>query len=893
MPPRWALFIVHHTQQVSGSDSCVTLSPTCKLSLKCFLLLSTSPLLSFRVIYKRARHKQEIRDAGGARAELQAAGTGGPGWSASNLERARGYIKLGFETQNYDRKEFLNSPEHMPALQKESLALGKRSASGFPAKIRTVYNVTIYVHKELPCRGLDLAQSAVRSYPKPVILITPSKVEDAAPVPYPPTAITARIERDGSSDAPTRYQDPATSPTLSAQAAHQCHHVETVRKCSCANKLSLDGTGKRKIVRRPHLSMDQCLRAWRSDPCTVASASQWVSSKAAHACELNIPFNKTRSLAVIDSNIKALQWYSLENWFLHSPNPLIPQDVDIASLLQAVQQKTAASGYKTDWDFNLAVTDAWNREADGHTLFAAACTEAFSYNLPFSIATLASTPTSPVTYPTFLVNYDFPNQVRPGLEAYFESLNVHIRPYDGAPILAIDGVDASRYLVALATESSIYKGLVATYETVNPRYMRLMSRYSADTVSGGYTQEVGSFSQRTFYPCTDALTVLLETSEGPKTLNVPWAATFVGSGNATASFIAETCSVPAANSVESKRSVEAGADILLQKGVVRPGSLGSIRTSPSWARLTAQTNYVQSNLTSFGHITTLDIYQLAAHPHLKAAGVKHVLIDTSGNRGGIIRAGAVAMWSLFPQDLYPGLPAVFRDGELIRQQSVAAAAGAGGECFYGFYRDVRLSAISLIFSRFPFRTGTAQLNYTTLTSNTQFMDPPVPQIINGIADAFSHPFFDNSGTAADTTNFTAPPFSDLDLVIVANSVCASTCSIFSSYLYEKHGVRSAVFGGTPAATASDSQFDGGVKGSEVTFFESVLLELRLTGLADAPSAPRAFPINTELSMNFRNANQDEILDYVWEEGTRKYQFTLGAKDDTCGFCICQTHVVHM
>ncbi|KAJ6568502.1 hypothetical protein B0H19DRAFT_685388 [Mycena capillaripes] len=186
----------------------------------------------------------------------------------------------------------------------------------------------------------------------------------------------------------------------------------------------------------------------KSDSCTGASASRWVSSKAAHACELNIPFNKTGSLAVIDSNIKALQWYSLDNWFLNSPNPLIPHDVDVASLLRAVQQKTAASGYKTDWDSNLAVTDAWNREADGHTLFSATCTEAFSYNLPFSIATLASTPTSPVAYPTFLVKYDFPNQDRPGLEAYFESLNVHIRPYDGAHILAIDGVDASRYLVA-------------------------------------------------------------------------------------------------------------------------------------------------------------------------------------------------------------------------------------------------------------------------------------------------------------------------------------------------------------------------------------------------------------------------------------------------------------
>jgi hypothetical protein len=65
------------------------------------------------------------------------------------------------------------------------------------------------------------------------------------------------------------------------------------------------------------------------------------------------------------------------------------------------------------------------------------------------------------------------------LEAYFESLGVKVRPYDGSRIIAINGVDAAEYLVDLATESSIYDGLVGAYETVNPRYMRLMSRYSA------------------------------------------------------------------------------------------------------------------------------------------------------------------------------------------------------------------------------------------------------------------------------------------------------------------------------------------------------------------------------------------------------------------------------
>ncbi|KAJ7685933.1 hypothetical protein B0H17DRAFT_1204617 [Mycena rosella] len=632
----------------------------------------------------------------------------------------------------------------------------------------------------------------------------------------------------------------------------------------------------------------------KSDPCTVATASTWVSSKIAHACELNVPYNKTRSLAVVDSNIKALPWYSLETWFLHSPNPLIPHSVNIGALLKAVQAKASKSEYKTDWDFNIAVTNAWNQEADGHSLFAAACTEAFSFNLPFAIATLASTPISATAYPTFLVNYDFPNQGRTGLEAYFESVGVKVRPYDGSRIVAINGVDASKFLVGLATESSIYDGLVGAYETVNPRYMRLMSRYSADTASGAFTQEVGRFGQRAFYPGADEVKVTLQTAKGLKTLTVPWAATFVASGNTTASFIAETCLLPA--SVQSKREVERRADeisarITRKKGVVRPDNQGPIRAAGSEAKLASGGNYVQPNLTSFGHTTTLDVYQLAAHPevgvvyfeqfepsdgtgfteyingisatlytgltNLKAAGVKHVLIDNSGNRGGYIFAGAVAMWSLFPTDLYPGFPAVFRDTELTRQEAAIAAAAQDGnsEYFYGAYRD---------------------LEYNFLVNSSQFMDPPVPKTVNGVHDAYSQPFFDDFGVASDVTNFTAPPLAGLDYVIVANSICASTCSVFSSFLFQKHGVRSAVFGGTPGATTS--QFDGGVKGSEVTDFGSVVGELQNAGLQDAPGAPQPFPISASLSMNFRNAipyvdQEDGILEYVWEQGTKKYQFT--------------------
>lgn len=187
--------------------------------------------------------------------------------------------------------------------------------------------------------------------------------------------------------------------------------------------------------------------------------------------------------------------------------------------------------------------------------------------------------------------------------------------------------------------------------------------------------------------------------------------------------------------------------------------------------------------------------------------------------------------------------------------AAAASKNKKSEFFYGGYRD---------------------LEYNLLTSNAQFMDPPVPQTVNGVPDAYSKQFFDDFGPgSANVTYFTAPPFAGSDIVMVANSICGSTCSIFSSYLYQKHGVRSAVFGGRSGATGG--QFDGGVKGSEVTSYAEMLYELRINNLSSDAAAPQPLPVRASLTMNFRNAipyvdQQDGILEYVYEPATKKVSF---------------------
>ncbi|KAF8129688.1 hypothetical protein K438DRAFT_1788957 [Mycena galopus ATCC 62051] len=436
--------------------------------------------------------------------------------------------------------------------------------------------------------------------------------------------------------------------------------------------------------------------------------------------------------------------------------------------------------------------------------------------------TLADTPFDETAFLTFLVNYDFPIKVAQ------------------APTWST--LPQNR---GSSTDSS----------TVNPQYMRLMARYSADTVAGLYTLEVGRFGQRAFYPGANSVTLTLQTPHGRvQTEIIPWAATFVESGNTTASFISETC-LAGVDSVARKRAIDASLLNQRRKSVVSPEAQGPIRqaASANGGRVPRANNVVQPNLTSFGHFATLEIYQLAEHPKvgviyfeqfepsdgtdannyfdgisdtlfsgfnaLKAAGVEKIIVDNSGNRGGYIFAGAIAMG---------------HSGRR-RESDVAAASGLGESEYSYFYRDLSMRP-----------------NYVLFQNNSQFMNPTVPEGVNGVWDAYSKKIFDDFGdSSAAVMNFTTPPFADEDYVFVTNSICASTCSIFSSYLFQKHGVRSAVFGGTPSSTIS--QFDGGVKGSEVADFDEVIFELQLAGLDSDPAAPQPFPVAASFTMNFRNA----------------------------------------
>lgn len=288
---------------------------------------------------------------------------------------------------------------------------------------------------------------------------------------------------------------------------------------------------------------------------------------------------------------------------MNSPNGKIPHSINIRQLLTNVQAKVGGSGYSTDWDFNSAVTDAFNREQDGHTIFIASCATAFSYNLPVSVATFGDSETSTSSHPFLLVNYDFPEQGRPGLEAYYLSMGIDVRPYDRMRILTVDYAEAQAYFVNLGDQSLLSQGLFGSYESLSPRYQRLMSRYSADTTSGAFTQEPGRYGMRTYYPGQDIVRFVLQAANGTQyTISMPWSAHFSANTTlSTAQFQATLC---LATGVPAKRNVNVPASVqrLQRKAIVEPDGTEEQRAVAAQIAAAAfiNKNYVTPNLTSFG-----------------------------------------------------------------------------------------------------------------------------------------------------------------------------------------------------------------------------------------------------------------------------------------------------
>ncbi|KAH8599179.1 hypothetical protein B0O99DRAFT_591050 [Bisporella sp. PMI_857] len=253
----------------------------------------------------------------------------------------------------------------------------------------------------------------------------------------------------------------------------------------------------------------------------------------------------------------------------------------------------------------------------------------------------------------------------------------------------------------------------------------------------------------------------------------------------------------------------------------------------------------------------------------RAAGKTKLVIDLFGNGGGTILVGYDAFRQLFPSITQDGFSR-FREHEAFRILSEQIS-------LYSTKFDASTADDEQIFAY----TSPPNYHYDLNVTNQNFLsydDKFSPRIYNG--DEFTANMRWNLNEPLTTinttwgvgeeitgygtrTNFTQP-FEAMDIIMIYDGYCASTCSLFSEFMRLQAGVKSIAFGGRP--TKSPIQAIGGTKGANNYPYGYIKL-LATVPLNDASPEQTAnwtsltaytdLPINrsTDTSLNVR----DQIL----------------------------------
>ena len=210
-------------------------------------------------------------------------------------------------------------------------------------------------------------------------------------------------------------------------------------------------------------------------------------------------------------------------------------------------------------------------------------------------------------------------------------------------------------------------------------------------------------------------------------------------------------------------------------------------------------------LTSLQSSYTLpeDIYKLISDAlrYFSSTGYDKVIIEISQNPGRDIRAGSVAFQAFFPS------ARSYHDRDrrlspLVQASSRAALNDSEGNT---------LSPLESAAAR-RISTNVAGHNYS---SCAQFLAPEEKNVdyFTSLSRKNVSAEFEAVGERAGVGNVSfsgAAPFAAETIMLVSDSLCASTCSVFAEVMREK-GVRGVAYGG-PASSKGRLQVPGGTKG---------------------------------------------------------------------------------
>jgi len=234
-----------------------------------------------------------------------------------------------------------------------------------------------------------------------------------------------------------------------------------------------------------------------------------------------------------------------------------------------------------------------------------------------------------------------------------------------------------------------------------------------------------------------------------------------------------------------------------------------------------------------GDFTQFQTDTQSAIQEFQQAGVSRLIVDLTNNGGGFVCLGEfLHQYLAGAQSGYPGFQSTNRANPLA--QKIVAS-------------DIALGVSSSIGVFYP-PNDWAFLNDTEQPNTFNYINPSAPLVVNGVSSPTSQRFHDICTPFAVPIPET-PPFALNNVAIVSNGDCASTCSMFSTVMFERHQTKIAVFGGKPGLQMEYK----GMAGNQVLEWTDLDTEVRTANLKDDPLAPPDLLVSANMRHNWRIA----------------------------------------
>ncbi|PLB45838.1 hypothetical protein P170DRAFT_364977 [Aspergillus steynii IBT 23096] len=281
-----------------------------------------------------------------------------------------------------------------------------------------------------------------------------------------------------------------------------------------------------------------------------------------------------------------------------------------------------------------------------------------------------------------------------------------------------------------------------------------------------------------------------------------------------------------------------------------------------------------------------------------AAGKKKIIIDLSGNPGGVIVSGI----NLF-QVFFPGEPMYI--GSRFRAHP---AVDFIGRSFGHLNESAQLGSLANESNPFPYKMAVTPDQEEAFASWKELYGPheilganmsSLAGVYNYTALSSASDLYPINGYGSVPQNPAKALFAPEDITIITDGFCASTCTTFVK-LMKSQGVRSIAFGGRPRHEPMQAM--GGVKGSQsidigfIYSWISTAHELVAKSLRGSkpimsrqewkqynetlPISAQDFPLHTiDGGLNLRNAyvqsDTETPLQFVYEAAECRLFYTLG------------------